>query len=158
MSCGVGHRLGLDLTLLWLWRRPAAVAPPTLPWEYPYHMAWPWGGKKMREKEKKRKKERKEKRKGAQRDVKYGKDSPSHCCLGIEEGGHGPGVHRQSLWKLRWSPWEKQATSVLQPQGTGLSQQPECPWKQILFWRLQKGMQPCWHFDFDHVRLKPHYA
>ena len=26
MSCGVGHRLGSDLVLLWLWRRPAAVA------------------------------------------------------------------------------------------------------------------------------------
>ena len=33
MSCGVGHRLGLDLVLLWLWHRPAAVAlirPPIL--------------------------------------------------------------------------------------------------------------------------------
>ena len=26
VSCGVGHRHGLDLTLLWLWRRLAAVA------------------------------------------------------------------------------------------------------------------------------------
>ena len=26
MSCGVGRRRGLDLALLWLWRRPAAVA------------------------------------------------------------------------------------------------------------------------------------
>ena len=26
MSCGVGHRCGFDLALLWLWRRPAAVA------------------------------------------------------------------------------------------------------------------------------------
>ena len=26
MSCGVGHRCGLVLALLWLWRRPAAVA------------------------------------------------------------------------------------------------------------------------------------
>ena len=26
MSCGVGHRLGWDLALLWLWRRLAAVA------------------------------------------------------------------------------------------------------------------------------------
>ena len=26
VSCGVGHRGGLDLALLWLWRRPAAVA------------------------------------------------------------------------------------------------------------------------------------
>ena len=26
MSCGVGRRHGLDLVLLWLWRRPAATA------------------------------------------------------------------------------------------------------------------------------------
>ena len=26
MSCGVGHRHGLDLVWLWLWRRPAAAA------------------------------------------------------------------------------------------------------------------------------------
>ena len=25
MSCGVGHKLGLYLMLLWLWHRPAAV-------------------------------------------------------------------------------------------------------------------------------------
>ena len=27
MSCGVGHRGGSDLALLWLWRRLAATAP-----------------------------------------------------------------------------------------------------------------------------------
>ena len=27
MSCGVGHRRSPDLMLLWLWCRPAAVAP-----------------------------------------------------------------------------------------------------------------------------------
>ena len=26
-SCGIGHRWGLDLALLWLLRRPAAAAP-----------------------------------------------------------------------------------------------------------------------------------
>ena len=37
MSCGVGHRRGLDLALLWLWCRPAAAAPiQTLVWELPY--------------------------------------------------------------------------------------------------------------------------
>ena len=37
MSCGVGHRHGLDLALLWLWRRLAAVAPiRPLAWEPPY--------------------------------------------------------------------------------------------------------------------------
>ena len=34
MSCGIGHRLGSDLVLLWLWCRPAATAPIwTLAWE-----------------------------------------------------------------------------------------------------------------------------
>ena len=37
MSCGVGYRYCLDLVLLWLWRRPAAVAPiGPLAWELPY--------------------------------------------------------------------------------------------------------------------------
>ena len=37
MSCGVGHRLGSDLSLLWLWCRPAAVDPiRPLAWEPPY--------------------------------------------------------------------------------------------------------------------------
>ena len=37
MSCGVGLRGGLDLVLLWLWCRTAAVAPiQPLAWEPPY--------------------------------------------------------------------------------------------------------------------------
>ena len=37
MSCGVGHRCGSDPVLLWLWTRPAAVAPiQPLAWELPY--------------------------------------------------------------------------------------------------------------------------
>ena len=37
VSCGVGCRRGLDPALLWLWRRPAAVAPiRPLAWEPPY--------------------------------------------------------------------------------------------------------------------------
>ena len=39
MSCGVGHRLGLDPVVLWLWSRPVAVAPTwPLAWEAPYVM------------------------------------------------------------------------------------------------------------------------
>ena len=39
VSCGVGHRLGSDPELLWLWHRPAAVAPiQPLAWELPYAM------------------------------------------------------------------------------------------------------------------------
>ena len=37
MSCGVGRRWGLDLALLWLWRRPAAIALiRPLVWEPPF--------------------------------------------------------------------------------------------------------------------------
>ena len=37
MSCGIGHRLGLDPMLLWLWRRLAAtVLIRLLAWEPPY--------------------------------------------------------------------------------------------------------------------------
>ena len=37
MSCGVGHRCGLDPMLLWLWHRPAAVdLIQPLAWEPPY--------------------------------------------------------------------------------------------------------------------------
>ena len=37
MICGVGHRHGSDLALLWLRRRPAAAAPiRALAWEPPY--------------------------------------------------------------------------------------------------------------------------
>ena len=37
MSCGVGGRRGLEPSLLWLWRRLAAVAPiQPLAWELPY--------------------------------------------------------------------------------------------------------------------------
>ena len=35
MSCGVDHRCSLDLALLWLWCRPAAMAP-IQPREFPY--------------------------------------------------------------------------------------------------------------------------
>ena len=35
MSCGIGRRHSLDLELLWLWCRPAALIGP-LAWEPPY--------------------------------------------------------------------------------------------------------------------------
>ena len=37
MNCGVGHRLGSDLSWLWLWHRPTATTPiQPLEWEPPY--------------------------------------------------------------------------------------------------------------------------
>ena len=53
MSCGVGHRCGLDPTLLWLWRRLAATALiRPLAWEPPYAagVAQKWKKKKKKKK------------------------------------------------------------------------------------------------------------
>ena len=49
VSCGVGCRCGLDPALLWLWCRPAAIAPIRhLVWDPPYAAvaALKVGGKK----------------------------------------------------------------------------------------------------------------
>ena len=52
MSCGVGHRRGLDPALLWLWSRVAAEAQiGPLAWELPYAL-----GEAYRKKDKKKKK------------------------------------------------------------------------------------------------------
>ena len=59
MSWGVGRRLDLDPTLLWLWCRPAAAAPiQPLAWEFPYV-----GGVALKNKKKERKEGREEGRK-----------------------------------------------------------------------------------------------
>ena len=59
MSCGVGCRQGLNLALLWLWRRPAAIAMiQPLAWERTYAMDVAL--KRQRDKKKKKKKERKQ--------------------------------------------------------------------------------------------------
>ena len=53
MSCGVGCRRGPDPALLWLWLRPAALAPiGPLAWEFPHAMSVA-----LKSKEKKKKKE-----------------------------------------------------------------------------------------------------
>ena len=58
MSCGVGHRCGLDLPLLWLWHRLAAAAPihQSLAWELPYTADMAVKKKKRKEKKEKEKK------------------------------------------------------------------------------------------------------
>ena len=54
MNCGVGRRCGLDLVLLWLWRRPAATALiQPLAWEPP--CAAGAALKKIRQKKEKKK-------------------------------------------------------------------------------------------------------
>ena len=53
MSCSVGHRRGSDPTLLWLWRRPVAVALiGPLAWEPPYAAGEPLKSKKKKKKKK----------------------------------------------------------------------------------------------------------
>ena len=60
MTCGVGRRQGLDPTLLWLWCRPAAIAPiRPLAWEPPYAAGAAQEKAERPKKKKKRKKERK---------------------------------------------------------------------------------------------------
>ena len=54
MTCGVGRRRGLDLALLWLWRRPGATALiRPLVWEPPYARGAALEKTKKRKKEKK---------------------------------------------------------------------------------------------------------
>ena len=51
MSCGVGHRRGLDPVLVWVWHRPAGTALiRPLAWEFPYaeHVALKKKKKKSR--------------------------------------------------------------------------------------------------------------
>ena len=56
MSWGVGCRRGLDLALLWFWRRPAATALiGPLAWEPPYVMGAALEKKKDKKKKKKKK-------------------------------------------------------------------------------------------------------
>ena len=63
MRCDVGHRRGLDLVLLWLWRRLAAVALiRPLAWDPPYTAGAALKKAKKKKKKKKKKKERKKKK------------------------------------------------------------------------------------------------
>ena len=54
MSCGVGHRCGLDLASLWLWCSLAAV---TLIWPLAWEFPYGTGVAQKRQKKKKKKKE-----------------------------------------------------------------------------------------------------
>ena len=56
MSCSVGHRLGSDPVLLWLWRTPSATALiQFLAWKPPYAMGTALEGQKKKKKEKEKK-------------------------------------------------------------------------------------------------------
>ena len=59
MRCGIGHRCGLDLALLWLWNRLPATAPiRPLAWEPPYAVGVAQKGQKTKTKTKKGKKKK----------------------------------------------------------------------------------------------------
>ena len=59
MSCGVGHRRGLDPPLLWLWCRLVATAPILLlAWEPPYAVSVALKDKKTKKKKKKEKRKK----------------------------------------------------------------------------------------------------
>ena len=60
MTCGVGHRHGSDLVWLWLWHRPAVVAP-IRPLARASPHAVGAAPKRKIQKTKKKKKERKDK-------------------------------------------------------------------------------------------------
>ena len=63
MSCGVGHRHGLDPALLWLWCRLVAIAPTRpLAWEPPYAAGAAQRNSKKTKKKKEKKKEEEKKR------------------------------------------------------------------------------------------------
>ena len=58
LSCGIGLRHGSDPKLLWLWCRPAAVAPiPPLAWKLPNATGVALKRKKKKRKERKKRKE-----------------------------------------------------------------------------------------------------
>ena len=58
VNCGVGHKRGLDPTLLWLWCRPVATAlVGPLAWESPYATGVALERQKDKKKKKKKKKD-----------------------------------------------------------------------------------------------------
>ena len=85
MSCGVGHRCGLDLVWLWLWRRPAATALiQLLAWKPPYAKSVALKRpKQTKKKKKKKKKERKKRKDKKKKEVKAQAANLglSSCCI-----------------------------------------------------------------------------
>ena len=66
VSCGIGHRCGLDPKSLWLWLWPAAAAPiQPLAWELPYTTGVALKESKKKNKKQKHKKKQKTKQKKA---------------------------------------------------------------------------------------------
>ena len=82
MSCGVGHRLGSDPVLLWLWHRPAATAPiGPLAWEPPYATGAALEKAKGQKKKKKKKERTKERKKERERERERKERRKKHLLL-----------------------------------------------------------------------------
>ena len=77
MSCGVGHRHGLDPALLQLWHRLAAAAPiQPLDWKLPYAADVALKGQRKKERRKEGRKEgRKERKKGRKKEERKRRNS-----------------------------------------------------------------------------------
>ena len=95
MSCGVGHRHGSDLVMLWLWRRPAAtVLIRPLAWEPPYAV----GVALKRTKDK---------------DKNKTKNKTAMVCLEAIESRHVALTQRQLKWMLEeWN--ERNETCLME--------------------------------------------
>ena len=73
MSCGVGHRHGSDLVLLWLWcRLEAVVSIRPLAWEPPYAMGVALKKTKRPKKKKKKRKKKKNAKDDHSENIKRG--------------------------------------------------------------------------------------
>ena len=85
MSCGVGHRHGSDVAVLWLWRRLVAIAPiGPLAWEPPYAT-----GAALKKKKKKKKKRPREKQSTALGPLRFLAEVLWTSCLSRGSLFHG---------------------------------------------------------------------
>ena len=70
VSCGIGHRCGMDLALLCLWYRLAATVPiRPLAWELPYASGVAYGKQKQNTKKKKQNTKKKKKKENQQKRI-----------------------------------------------------------------------------------------
>ena len=93
MSCGVGQRCGSEPALLWLWHRPAAIAPiQPQAWELPYAVSVAL----------KKAKKKKKKKKGRERENL--ETSPTRR---LENGSPGEPPHLASLASREGRPTAK---------------------------------------------------
>ena len=128
MSRGVGCRGGLDLSLLWLWCRPAAVAPSQpLAWEPPYA-----AGAALKRKAKKKKKKNRQVTTGPQGLLQALGKGPFHselfmslCRWGLEKLAIYLLPSAPTGWDL---PGERQSERKAQQQRRQFCHVQHCGW------------------------------